>query len=268
MDHICLPLYLQKLFVCCWTHFGEQHETRAAECYFHTQWGGQGAQRRQHFNGFPIVTREQITTLHASNHAFFMTIKIVPRLCSVDSAAKWKEERGVRWRFSSVLLIKWRRTDGYLNVNRLKWIYTVKVAPVLPGILMNVYCAPLQDVVEYVCLAKEGTRGQHSVPSDVLTASVPPQPSSPRGCPPPGRARRARRPCTTTAPRTRTTGSTTPRWTGESSCATPGTWSPLSGKLPFHCTARHVGRVVCLSVGRHAPFQTAKSDWVTVFVHE
>lgn len=75
-----------KLFVCCWTHFGEQHETQEAECYFHTQRGGQGAQCRQHFNGFPIVRKEQISTLYAGNLAFFMTIKIVPRLCSVDSA--------------------------------------------------------------------------------------------------------------------------------------------------------------------------------------
>lgn len=77
-----------KLFVCCWTHLGEKHEMKEAEYYFHTQWGGQGAQCRQHFNGFPIVRKKQISTLYASNHASFMTIKIVWRLCSVDSAAE------------------------------------------------------------------------------------------------------------------------------------------------------------------------------------
>lgn len=61
---------------------------KEAEYYFHTQWEGQRAQRRQHFNGVPIVRKKQISTLYASNLASFMTIKIVWRLCSVDSAAE------------------------------------------------------------------------------------------------------------------------------------------------------------------------------------
>lgn len=62
-----------------------------------------------------------------------------------------------------------------------------------------------------------------------------PQHFSPHGFSRPDRVRRARPPCTTTArgTKTRTTASTTPRWTGGSSCATPGTWSPLSGQKEF-----------------------------------
>lgn len=77
-----------RLFVCCRTHFREQHETQEAECYFHTQRGGQGVQCRQHRNGFPFVRKGQISTLYAGNLAFFMTIKKVLPLCSVDSAAE------------------------------------------------------------------------------------------------------------------------------------------------------------------------------------
>lgn len=59
------------------------------------------------------------------------------------------------------------------------------------------------------------------------------QPSLPRGCSWLVRARRAPQPYMTKVPQTkiRTTASTTPRWTGGSSCATPGTWSQLSGLL-------------------------------------
>ncbi len=74
MDHICASVPV-KLFVCCWTRFGEQHEMQEAECYFHTQQGGQGAQCRQHFNGFPIVRKEQFSALYAGNLTLFMTIK-------------------------------------------------------------------------------------------------------------------------------------------------------------------------------------------------
>lgn len=105
---------------------------------------------------------------------------------------------------------------GFLNVNRVS-IYTLKVVTVLSGMLVNVYCA-LRLVCRWICL-----------PPPHLC----PQPFSPRGCSRLGRDRRAPRPCTMTAPRTktRTTASTTPRWTGESSCATPGTWNRLSGQL-------------------------------------
>lgn len=53
-----------------------------------------------------------------------------------------------------------------------------------------------------------------------------------RACLPPGRARRAPRRSTTEAPRRRTKrrASTTPQWTGGSSCVTRGTWSRPSGQ--------------------------------------
>lgn len=74
------------------------------------------------------------------------------------------------------------------------------------------------------------------------------QHSLPRGCLRPDRVRRAQPPCTTTArwTETRTTASTTPRWTGGSSCATPGTWSPPSGQQEPHSSTTRTLSVLAL----------------------
>lgn len=98
MDHICLPLYLQSCLHADGHILESSMKTQAAECYFHTQWGGQGAQCRQHFNGFPIVTKEQITSLYAYNLAFFMSIKksattLFSLFCSgVEREKRWEGE--------------------------------------------------------------------------------------------------------------------------------------------------------------------------------
>lgn len=59
-----------------------------------------------------------------------------------------------------------------------------------------------------------------------------PQPFLHRAYLPPARARRAQRRSAMKTPRRRTRRrvSTTQRWTGGSSCVTPGTWSPPSGQ--------------------------------------
>lgn len=106
----------------------------------------------------------------------------------------------------------------------------------LSGMIMNVYCVGRLDV-ECVCHVEKSNTCvvEHAErpPYWILSPPRCPQPFSPRECLRLGRARRAPRPCTTKAPltRTRTTASTTPRWTGGSLCATPGTWSRRSGQL-------------------------------------
>lgn len=153
-----------------------------------------------------------------------------------------------------LILINWSRADG-------NWMW-IEVRAIqsrwLSGLLMNVYC------VLRLC-GKTQTRGQWSVGNNSLTAFIPlpvfPQPFLRRGCSRPGPGRRAPRLYTTTAPptRTRTTASTTPRWTGGSSRATPGTWSQLSGQLRS-TTPQTFG--VCVSR------RTDESNWVTVLIHE
>lgn len=96
----------------------------------------------------------------------------------------------------------------------------------------------------------------------LIESSLPPcpQPFLPRECLQLGRARRAPRPCMMKAPqtRTRTMASTTPQWTGGSLCATPGTWSRLSGQL---CST--APQTFGVLAGAHT-FNVTESNWVTM----
>ena len=121
--------------------------------------------------------------------------------------------------------------------------------------LMEICC--VLDVVGKCLLYKKENMRSVSQWPDCLPLP-PPQPFLLHGCLQFGQVRKAQQRWTTTVPQTRrkTTASTTPPWTGGSSCATPGIWNQLSGQ---RCSTAPGFSVPCFWT-----FSYDESDWVFV----
>lgn len=89
LSNICPPLQLPSCSYPAGLILQSSKNHQQLSDAFRTQRGGRGAQRRPHFNGFPIVTQEQISTLSADNLAL--------------AIVSWQ----LKWHHYFVLLVVW-----------------------------------------------------------------------------------------------------------------------------------------------------------------